>query len=270
MLHGQDARRRSVSEAVSSRLAAQSSGWSCQRGQRSRSGQSLPSGRPRGRHGGLRPDRNARSAGQSSKTSSSLTLAMTALAALLADAGNVSGGCRGSGRAPLAGQQVWQPCCHLPVHERVAGRITRRHPADRCSGSPGGMDPHTLGLQQSAPDAVLAARCPLPHRHFEAAEAHRALVAQGDRLGRLDASALPPGDRIPGIRIHPRAAAPCQRACQQVCQLAIGEYCRVTMQAADGVGQTGWRSGTAVGGLTGGPAGSVHGHITLAGIGFCT
>ena len=48
-----------------------------------------------------------------------------------------------------------------------------------------------MRLQQSAPDAVLAARCPLPPRHFQALEADRALVAHGDGLGDVHASALP-------------------------------------------------------------------------------
>lgn len=73
LLHGQVDRLRSVSAADSSMLASQSSGCPRQRGQPSYRGQSLSDGRPWGAHRGLAPDRNARRARHSSRTSSWLT-----------------------------------------------------------------------------------------------------------------------------------------------------------------------------------------------------
>lgn len=124
-LHSQLARLRSVSAVVSSMLETRSSGCPCQRGQLSYRGHSLRPGRPCGAHDGLPPDRKARSARHSSRTSSSLTLGTAA---------SPSGsGCRDrqrrvphSGRAP-------SPGISLTAHAADRQELSRASQTSRMS-----------------------------------------------------------------------------------------------------------------------------------------
>ncbi len=151
LLHGHDDRLRSVCSAVSSRLASQSSGCPRQRGQSACSGQSLRGGCPRGSHGGLLPDRNARNARHSNRTSSWLTLDMgrpshqspvqglSAATAILA--------------SPFARKQVWRPL-KRKVKATIAGSCAdaARHSRGRTislpttPSNPRGLEPPVMSV----------------------------------------------------------------------------------------------------------------------------
>ena len=215
LLHGQVDRLRSVCSAVSAMLASRSSGCPRQRGQLSCSGQTLRTGRPWGAHGGLAPDRKARSARHNSRTSSSLTRDIDRPHHRLTMQGP-SAAFAAVWASPFARQQVWQPgwpwstsgpdgadSADLPQGLHHAGR--RRPDPSGSASIPAGSAAALGGWPPSAVLDVLAPidRWPGPRQPL-AFDAHSA--AHSRTMGQVRVRVIPSTVCILAMTTSPRSS----------------------------------------------------------------